>query len=70
MTDQKKPEQVSDEALEDAQGGLIAFGAEGSTLKRQRKGDGLIAFGNDMSTLVDEDAQTGNLIAFGNDGST
>ena len=70
MTDQKKPEQVSDEALEDAQGGLNSFGNDMSTLKRRRKGDGLMSFGNDATTLIDDDPQDVSLIAFGNDGST
>jgi hypothetical protein len=49
MTDQKKPEDLKDDDLDAAQGGFIAYGSEGSGLKRKR--DGLIAFGEPVGTL-------------------
>ena len=70
MTDQKKLTEITDEALEDAKGGFYSMAGSGTELTRKRKGDGLMSFGNDASTLVDDDAQDGNLISFGNDGST
>ncbi len=65
MTDQKKAAEITDEALEDAKGGFYSMAGSGAEVKRQRKGDGLMSFGNDASTLVDDDALDGNLVSFG-----
>jgi hypothetical protein len=51
MTDQKKPEELKDDDLDAAQGGFIAFGEESTGLKRKRKQDGFISYGEPVGTL-------------------